>query len=286
MKAKKIQIKVKKANNSGLNSFNFLNKLNLKVNKTNLEDLKIDESSPIDIKCINVDKATKEIGSEKNLILKKINLEINKGEIVIILGPSGSGKTTLLNVIAGIDKVSKGQCLIKGVDINKISDSQLVKIRRLYISYIYQRYGLIPIISCYDNIRLGQYLVPKDKRVLKIDEIVKIVGIENLLEKFPHELSGGQNQRVAIARAIVKQPQIMLCDEPTGALDSQTSAKIIDLFLVINKMFHTTIVMVTHEPSFVRIATKVVYLKDGQIEKIVVRKSVNNNTTTTQASAN
>ena len=126
---------------------------------------------------------------------------------------------------------------------------------------------------------MGQALVEKSKRVLNIDEIIKIVDIENLLEKFPHELSGGQRQRVAIARAIIKQPEIMLCDEPTGALDGETSKKIIDLFLEINKKFKTTIVMVTHEPSFVRIATKVIYIKDGEIEKIQVFNRNNNNLT-------
>lgn len=222
----------------------------------------------VEIECINIEKSVKELGNAKTVILKDINLKINKGEITIILGPSGSGKTTLLNVIAGIDRATAGKCLVKDVDINNISDKKLVKFRRNHISYIYQRYGLIPILSCYDNIRIGQHLVEKKKRVLNIDEIIKIVDIEHLLEKFPHELSGGQRQRVAIARAIIKQPEIMLCDEPTGALDSETSKKIINLFLEINKLFNTTIVMVTHEPSLVKIATKVIYIEDGQIEKI------------------
>ncbi|MDE7112526.1 MAG: ABC transporter ATP-binding protein, partial [Malacoplasma sp.] len=188
----------------------------------------INTSEKVEIKCVNIQKDVKELGSSKTTILKNINLEINKGEITIILGPSGSGKTTLLNVIAGIDKATNGNCFIKNVDINAINDKELVKFRRNYISYIYQRYGLISILSCYDNIRMGQALVEKSKRVLNIDEIIKIVDIENLLEKFPHELSGGQRQRVAIARAIIKQPEIMLCDEPTGALDGETSKKIID----------------------------------------------------------
>ena len=239
----------------------------------------INTSEKVEIKCVNIQKDVKELGSSKTTILKNINLEINKGEITIILGPSGSGKTTLLNVIAGIDKATNGNCFIKNVDINAINDKELVKFRRNYISYIYQRYGLISILSCYDNIRMGQALVEKSKRVLNIDEIIKIVDIENLLEKFPHELSGGQRQRVAIARAIIKQPEIMLCDEPTGALDGETSKKIIDLFLEINKKFKTTIVMVTHEPSFVRIATKVIYIKDGEIEKIQVFNRNNNNLT-------
>ncbi|MDE6894250.1 MAG: ABC transporter ATP-binding protein [Malacoplasma sp.] len=272
------KLKFKKINYKQIDFSQQKNKNNI---QSNISNPKINDK--VEIKCINIQKDVKEIGSVKTTILKNINLEINKGEITIILGPSGSGKTTLLNVIAGIDKATSGNCFIKNVDINAISDKELVKFRRNYISYIYQRYGLISILSCYDNIRMGQNLVEKSKRILNIDEIIKIVDIEPLLEKFPHELSGGQRQRVAIARAIIKQPEIMLCDEPTGALDSETSRKIIDLFLEINKKFKTTIVMVTHEPSFVRIATKVIYIKDGEIEKI---ETVNRNNNLANAKNN
>ncbi|RXY96637.1 ABC transporter ATP-binding protein [Malacoplasma penetrans] len=263
-------------NNKKENSLSVKNNSENQPKRNDLPNQKVNIDSNVEIKCVNIEKTVKELGSAKTVILKNINLEINKGEITVILGPSGSGKTTLLNVIAGIDKATSGQCYIKNTDINTISDKKLVLIRRKYISYIYQRYGLIPILSCYDNIRLGQHLVEKSKRVLDINEVIKIVGIEHLLEKFPHELSGGQRQRVAIARAIMKQPEVMLCDEPTAALDSETSKKIIDLFLEVNKKFNTTIVMVTHEPSFVRIATKVVYIKDGEIEKIQVNQKTNN----------
>lgn len=263
-------------NNKKENGLSVKNNSEIPSKRNDLPNQKVNLDSNVEIKCVNIEKTVKELGSAKTVILKNINLEINKGEITVILGPSGSGKTTLLNVIAGIDKATSGQCYIKNTDINTISDKKLVLIRRKYISYIYQRYGLIPILSCYDNIRLGQHLVEKSKRVLDINEVIKIVGIEHLLEKFPHELSGGQRQRVAIARAIMKQPEVMLCDEPTAALDSETSKKIIDLFLEVNKKFNTTIVMVTHEPSFVRIATKVVYIKDGEIEKVHVNQKTNN----------
>ena len=260
-----------------MNIINFKNK---KQNISSKQKVNHTLDSNVEIECVNIEKSVKELGSAKTVILKNINLQINKGEITIILGPSGSGKTTLLNVIAGIDKATSGNCFVKNVDINSINDKQLIKFRRNHISYIYQRYGLIPILSCYDNIRIGQHLVEKKKRVLNIDDIVKIVDIEPLLEKFPHELSGGQRQRVAIARAIIKQPEIMLCDEPTGALDSETSKKIINLFLEINKLFNTTIVMVTHEPSLVNIATKVIYIEDGQIEKIETFDKVTREKTT------
>lgn len=244
-------------------------------NTINNEFANLGMDSNVDIKCINISKEFRDF-NKKISILKDINLEIYSGEIVVILGPSGSGKTTLLNVMSGIDKATEGKCLVKGVDINQISDSQLVDIRKKYISYIYQRYGLIPILSCYDNIRLGQNLVDKVQREIDIDEIIDIVGIRPILEKFPHEVSGGQRQRVAIARAIIKQPELMLCDEPTGALDSETSKKIIDLFLKINKKYKTTIVMVTHDNSLINIATRVIYIKDGMIDKIVENKKKDN----------
>lgn len=244
--------------------FSFSSTNKKKLTQNNLDD-------KVYIKCSNINKEYKDF-NKKFVILKNINFEINKGEIAIILGPSGSGKTTLLNVMAGIDKANSGQCFVKGVDINSISDKNLIEIRKKYISYIYQRYGLVPIVSCYDNIRLGQDLVEKSKRVIDIKQVIDIVKINDILDKFPHEVSGGQRQRVAIARAIIKQPELMLCDEPTGALDSETSKVIIDLFLEINKIYKTTIVMVTHDTSLIRIASKVIYIKDGMIEKIDILK--------------
>lgn len=240
-----------------------------KTNKENNKENEIINNSNVDIKCVNINK---EFGNSFNKvqILKDINLEINSGEIVVILGPSGSGKSTLLNAIAGIDKATSGSCFVKGTDINSISDNELVSIRKKYISYIYQRYGLIPILNCLDNIRMGQNLVTKDNRKINLDEIIEIVGIKDILNKFPHEISGGQRQRVAIARSVIKQPEIMICDEPTGALDTETSLKIIDLFLKINELYKTTIVMVTHDNSLVDIAHKIIYLEDGIIKKISV----------------
>lgn len=219
------------------------------------------------IKCININKSFKNFNNKVD-VLKDVNLEIFSGEIVVILGPSGSGKTTLLNVIAGIDKATSGECLINDIDINSCSSKKLIEIRKDYISYVYQRYGLIPIMSCYDNIRIGQNLVEKNKRILDFNDIVDVVGIKEILHKFPHEISGGQKQRVAIARAIIKQPEIMLCDEPTGALDSETSTRIIELFLKINDLYKTTIIMVTHDNSMIDIARRIIRIKDGMIDKI------------------
>lgn len=229
----------------------------------------------IEIECRNISKTIK-TSSFKAEILQNINLKIYQGEIVIILGPSGSGKTTLLNVIAGIEHPTGGDVYIKGKIVNKLNDKELTEFRRNHIAYIYQRYGLVPISTVWDNIKLGQNLVPKNKRTVNIDEVINIVGIEKIKNKFPHELSGGQKQRVAIARAILKQPEIMLCDEPTGALDDETSKNIIDLFLKVNKEFNTTIVMVTHNNSLVSIATKIIRIQDGKIVGIEERNKNSN----------
>lgn len=230
------------------------------------------EKNNVVIKCVDIEKEIK-TASFSSIILKNINLEIIEGEIVIILGPSGSGKTTLLNIIASIDKPSKGDVYIDDVIVNKLNDKKLTKLRREKISYIYQRYGLIPISTVFDNIKLGQNLVKKENRQIDFDMVIDKTGLKDYLSKFPHELSGGQKQRVAIARAILKQPRLMLCDEPTGALDEETSKKIIDLFLMINREYKATIVMVTHNNDLVRIANKVVYIKDGFIEKIEYKKN-------------
>lgn len=233
------------------------------------------------ITCKSIDKEVK-TSSYHAKILEDINVTINEGEIVIILGPSGSGKTTLLNIIAGIDFPTKGNVIIsdykkinnslsdviENINIHKLSDSKLTEFRKEKIAYIYQRYGLIPIATVFDNIKLGQHLVPVKERKIDFDSIIKKTGLETLLSKFPHELSGGQKQRVAIARAILKQPRLMLCDEPTGALDEKSSANIIDLFLMVNREFNTTIVMVTHNNNLVEIADKVIYIKDGKIDRI------------------
>lgn len=247
-----------------------MQKNTIKVGSAKIDESQIDYSIPenVDVKCQNMNK---EYGNfyNKIQILKNIDFEIYSGEFVVILGPSGSGKTTLLNIIAGIEKATSGNCFIKNININNVDDKQLVQIRKKYISYVYQRYGLIPIISCIDNIKMGQNLISKNQRKIDLDEIIEIVGIKNILNKFPHEISGGQKQRVAIARAIIKQPEIMICDEPTSALDTITSKKIIDLFVKLNQMYKTTIVMVTHDNSLAKIADRIIYLKDGQIDKIV-----------------
>lgn len=221
----------------------------------------------VDIKLIAVAKEEKQL-HKKIPILTNINFEVYKGDICVIVGPSGSGKTTLLNIISGIDKATKGQVFIKQTDICQIKDKQLVALRKQHIAYIYQKYGLIPILTAYDNISLAQYLVPKHKRLFQIETIAQVMQIQSILNKFPHELSGGQKQRVAIARSIIKQPSLLLCDEPTGALDTISGKKIIDLLLQINYLFKTTIVIVTHDLVFLKFASRIIHINDGMIAKI------------------
>lgn len=216
--------------------------------------------------CQKIDKLVKSLAFSTD-ILYSIDLTIDKGDIVVILGPSGSGKTTLLNIMAGVDKPTNGHVYIDGKCITDMNDKDITLFRKEKIAYIYQRYGLIPILSVLDNIKIGQELVKKDKRNVDIQDLVSTMGLNDLLEKFPHELSGGQKQRVSISRAIAKQPSVMFCDEPTGALDKENADITIDLFLKLNQKFKTTIIIVTHDNNLVKNANKVLHLKDGKIWK-------------------
>lgn len=231
-----------------------------------LSDIEISEHYII---CQKIDKLVKSLAFSTD-ILYEIDLTIDKGDIVVILGPSGSGKTTLLNIMAGVDKPTNGHVYIDGKCITDMNDKDITLFRKEKIAYIYQRYGLIPILSVLDNIRIGQELVKKDKRNVDIDDLVSTMGLNDLLEKFPHELSGGQKQRVSISRAIAKQPSVMFCDEPTGALDKENAEITIDLFLKLNQKFKTTIIIVTHDNNLVKNANKVLHLKDGKIWKTEV----------------
>ncbi|MEG2198572.1 MAG: ABC transporter ATP-binding protein [Malacoplasma sp.] len=216
--------------------------------------------------CNKIDKSIKSLAFSSD-ILHSIDLFIDKGDIVVILGPSGSGKTTLLNIMAGVDKPSNGQVYIDGQCITDMNDKNITLFRKEEISYIYQRYGLIPILSVFDNIRIGQELVKKENRNVDLNDLIQTMGLTDLLDKFPHALSGGQKQRVSIARAIAKQPNVMFCDEPTGALDKENAEMTIDLFLKLNEKFKTTIIIVTHDNNLVKNANKIFHLRDGKIWK-------------------
>lgn len=196
--------------------------------------------------------------------LKDACFEISKGELVVILGPSGAGKSTLLNILGGMDFASEGEYSFFGENVTKMNDSNLAKFRRSRIGFVFQFYNLMPSLTAYENVYLASSLC---KNSLDTDEILKKVGLEKRKNNFPAQLSGGEQQRVAIARALVKNPDLLLCDEPTGALDSKTGAQILDLLYEIAKTSNKTVIIVTHNKAISVIADRLIQVSDGRILK-------------------
>ena len=203
-------------------------------------------------------------GDSRVEVLKGIDLEIERGEFCVLLGPSGSGKSTLLNIIGGIDGADSGSITIDGERIEDMTEKKLSLYRRKHLGYIFQMYNLIPNLTVRENIEVGAYLSDKP---LDVDELLHTLGIYEHQRKLPNQLSGGQQQRTAIGRAIVKNPDILLCDEPTGALDYNTSKDILRLIETVNQKYGNTIVMVTHNEAIKDMADRVVKLRDGMIRK-------------------
>ena len=203
-------------------------------------------------------------GDSRVEVLKGIDLEIERGEFCVLLGPSGSGKSTLLNIIGGIDGADSGSITIDGERIEDMTEKKLSLYRRKHLGYIFQMYNLIPNLTVRENIEVGAYLSDKP---LDVDELLHTLGIYEHQRKLPNQLSGGQQQRTAIGRAIVKNPDILLCDEPTGALDYNTSKDILRLIETVNQKYGNTIVMVTHNDAIKDMADRVVKLRDGMIRK-------------------
>ena len=203
-------------------------------------------------------------GESRVDVLKGIDLEIEKGEFCVLLGPSGSGKSTLLNIIGGIDGADAGSITIQGERLEDMKEKKLSLYRRKHLGYIFQMYNLIPNLTVRENIEVGAYL---SDRPLDVDELLGTLGLYEHQQKLPNQLSGGQQQRTAIGRAIVKNPDILLCDEPTGALDYNTSKEILKLIETVNYKYGNTIVMVTHNDAIKDMADRVVKLRDGMIRK-------------------
>ncbi len=197
-------------------------------------------------------------------VLKGIDLSVEKGEFVVLLGPSGSGKSTLLNIIGGIDEADEGQIIVEGKVLEDMSKAQMTRYRREHLGYIFQMYNLIPNLTVRENIETGAFL---SKNPLDIDSLINVLGLKDHQNKLPNQLSGGQQQRTSIGRAIVKNPSILLCDEPTGALDYATSKEIMKLIETVNQTYYTTIIMVTHNDAFKDMADRVIRLRDGQVRK-------------------
>lgn len=205
-------------------------------------------------------------GEGKIEVLKGISTQIEKGEFCVLLGPSGSGKSTLLNIIGGIDYADSGYISINGEKTESMKEKALTEYRRKHLGYIFQMYNLIPNLNIKENIEAGAYLSDDP---LNVDEILKTLGLYEHRHKLPSQLSGGQQQRCSIGRAVVKNPDILLCDEPTGALDYSTSKEILKLIETVNRNYHTTIIMVTHNEAIKDMADKVIKLRDGMVRKEV-----------------
>lgn len=216
---------------------------------------------------IRVDNISKIYGQGENQIfaVRNISFEINQGELVVVLGPSGAGKSTILNILGGMDSVNEGYVLIDGIDISEYNEKALANYRATNVGFVFQFYNLIPTLNVYENVELVKEIAPNP---LDTVEVLKEVGLEKHIYKFPAQLSGGEQQRVSIARAIAKNPKILLCDEPTGALDSETGAKILKLLKEMVTVHHHTVIIVSHNQAITNIANRIIKIKNGQVISI------------------
>jgi len=210
------------------------------------------------------------MGGEKIVALNHVDLEIEKGEICCLFGTSGSGKSTLLNMLAGLEKPTKGTIKIKNVYVEKLNETQLATFRQKYIGFIFQSYNLIPTLTAQENVALplifqGMNKKERDKRA---KEMLEAVGLGKRLKHKPNEMSGGQQQRVSIARAFVNRPQILFADEPTGNLDTHTTLEVMDIITKIAKEFNQTMIIVSHDPEIASYAHKIITIQDGDVLKI------------------
>lgn len=199
--------------------------------------------------------------------LRGVNIEIYPKELIVLLGPSGSGKSTLLNILGGLDTATEGQVIYCGKDITKASEQELTEFRRFHVGFVFQFYNLIPSLTAIENVAVVTDIA---KRPMKSEDALALVGLGERLDHFPSQLSGGEQQRVAIARAISKNPEVLLCDEPTGALDSSTGILVLEALDRVNRELGTTTLIITHNADIAGIADRVIYMKNGAISNIVV----------------
>ncbi|TDA26952.1 MAG: lipoprotein-releasing system ATP-binding protein LolD [Archaeoglobi archaeon] len=199
-----------------------------------------------------------------------ITMKIEDGEFIAIMGPSGSGKSTLLYLIGCLDRPTKGEVVIDGVETSELSDDELTRLRREKLGFVFQQYNLISTLTALENVELPMIFrgVPKNERKRKAMELLRLVGIEDVAERKPMEISGGQQQRVAIARAMANEPKILLCDEPTGNLDSKSGRQIMGIIKELNEEKGVTVILVTHDPSMAEFAERIVRLRDGRLQDV------------------
>lgn len=210
------------------------------------------------------------VGEVDIRVLRGITLDINTQELLIIKGESGSGKSTLLNMIGGIDKPTQGSIIFEGQDISTLEDKEITRFRRDYIGFVFQFYNLVPTLTALENVATATEI---SKNPMNAAEALELVGLGDRLDHFPSQLSGGEQQRVAMARALAKRPKLMLCDEPTGALDHENTVLILELLQKINKETGTTIVMITHSPVMDQMANRTAIITDGIISEIIPTSS-------------
>ena len=212
-------------------------------------------------------------GESRVEVLKGIQFSVEKGEICVLFGPSGSGKSTLLNIIGGIDEADSGSIVIEGEKIEDMNEKTLTRYRRKHLGYVFQMYNLIPNLTVKENMEVGAYL---SDHPLDINDLLKTLGLYDHRDKLPNQLSGGQQQRTSIGRAIIKNPSILLCDEPTGALDYNTGKAVLKLLQDTCRNTGTTVIVITHNQALTAMADRVITVKSGTVEKVVMNDNIRN----------
>ena len=203
-------------------------------------------------------------------VLRDFSLDIRRGEILAIVGPSGSGKTTILNIVGGLDSPTIGRVVYRDWDMTRASRAELTRYRREKVGFVFQFYNLVPNLTARENIMVSTELAPSP---LDVDQVLEMVGLENRMDHFPAQLSGGEQQRVAIARAVAKNPELLLCDEPTGALDYQTGKMVIGRLVDLNRTLGKTLIIITHNAALAQVANRVVHLRSGEITDLLVHEA-------------
>ena len=209
------------------------------------------------------------MGEVSVVALKTFTLDVYQGELLVLLGPSGSGKTTILNLLGGLDQASAGEIWYRDEELTHATPKQLTSYRRNKVGFVFQFYNLVPTLTARENVMVATEL---SRNALPVDEMLKLVGLEDRLDHFPAQLSGGEQQRVAIARALAKNPELMLCDEPTGALDFETGKRALRLLLDVTRQLGKTVLLITHNSAIADVADRVVHLRSGQLLSLDVNE--------------